>query len=364
MIEGVVLLSQGLAARALTVLEDARHQFAQLDASAVAVWAEALSALALAVTDRQAGYAAAVAAASFADGCGCPGALALSLRVMHAIHEELGVAEKAAALEATGVVGLEAFVARLMGAESQSQPAPVVGRGEQPLEVDLTCLGGFSLAINGGAIDSLQVRPRARAVLHILALHAGHVVHRDHILACLWPDDLDMGARSLQVALSSLRRLLEPESERGRSAIIKRKGDCYYLAVSRQHTDIAVFEDAGKAGHRFVVAGAHDEATTHLRRALDLYRGDLFPEAGTAEWVIEPRDRYRLIAVRAAEDLAQSALAQGNSVAAIDACPARAGTRSLPRRTVALSYRLPRASERSALCHPDATRVRQGAVRA
>jgi DNA-binding SARP family transcriptional activator len=46
-----------------------------------------------------------------------------------------------------------------------------------------------------------------------------------------------------------------------------------------------------------------------LRAAIDLYRGDLLPEEGPAEWVVEPRERYRLAAVDACISLAELAAA-------------------------------------------------------
>jgi DNA-binding SARP family transcriptional activator len=319
-IDGILRLTRGSADQSRALLDNAGRQFETLGAVTVAAWAQALCSLALGLTDRQAGHDAAAAAAQSAEAHRCPGALALSLRIMHAITPESSVEARAVRLEAEGVVGLGAFVDRTVGLTGPSPRRPLAPGEDEPLEIDVKCFGGFSLSINGRSVDSLQVRPRAQSVLHILALHAGQVVHRDHFLACLWPDDLNVGLRNLQVALSSLRRLLEPVSGRGRSTAIRRKGDCYFLATTRQRADITVFEDACRTGHRGLRSGAYDEALVHLRRAVDLYRGDLLPEAGTAEWVLEPRDRYRLMAVRAAEDLARSALAQGDSLAAVDAC--------------------------------------------
>ena len=42
--------------------------------------------------------------------------------------------------------------------------------------------------------------------------------------------------------------------------------------------------------------------------ALQLYTGDLLPEVGPAEWVVEERDRLRALAARVGADAAQLAL--------------------------------------------------------
>jgi hypothetical protein len=56
-----------------------------------------------------------------------------------------------------------------------------------------------------------------------------------------------------------------------------------------------------RSGEAAVVAG--------LRAATELYRGDLLAEIGTPEWVLEPRDRYRLLAAEAHRLLAERLLA-------------------------------------------------------
>ncbi len=319
MLHGVILLTRGEAMGAFPVLEDARIQFESLGAAMLAVWACAFSALALAMTDRNSGFMTATSAARAAAASGCPGALAASLRIMNAIKADAAEASRVALLEADGIIGIGGLVDRLLGSPGSIQEAGHPARGPAELAVDLRCLGGFSLLINGRAVDSLRVRPRARAVLFILALHAGEMVHRDLLLSRLWPLDFEVGLRNLQVALSSLRRLLETASA-DRSVAILRQGDSYYLDMTRQQSDISEFEEACRAGRRHARSGAHQKASHCLHRALDLYRGDLLPEAGTAEWVLEPREQYRLMAARAAEDLARSCLAMEDPVAAVETC--------------------------------------------
>src|SRR2546423_9087646 len=50
------------------------------------------------------------------------------------------------------------------------------------------------------------IKPRVRAVLRLLAVHAGNPVHREVLQMAFWPDaDAETGARNLHVAVSSLR---------------------------------------------------------------------------------------------------------------------------------------------------------------
>src|SRR6185436_6297458 len=87
------------------------------------------------------------------------------------------------------------------------------GADRPPLRI--LCLGGFTMSVGDRPVDLGEVKPRARALLRFLALHAGMWVHREVITEALWPEgDRDAPARSLQVGLSTLRRLLDPEPER------------------------------------------------------------------------------------------------------------------------------------------------------
>src|SRR3989442_2589195 len=74
--------------------------------------------------------------------------------------------------------------------------------------------------------------PRVRAVLRLLAVHAGNPVHREVLQMAFWPDaDAETGARNLHVAVSSLRSWLEPGVGRGGSSFLLREGDAYRLAI-------------------------------------------------------------------------------------------------------------------------------------
>jgi SARP family transcriptional regulator, regulator of embCAB operon len=55
-----------------------------------------------------------------------------------------------------------------------------------------------------------------------------------------------------------------------------------------------------------------------LRQALGCYGGDLLPEDGSAEWVVAERDRLRLAAADAGEQLARAEAAAGDVGTAVE----------------------------------------------
>jgi len=177
-------------------------------------------------------------------------------------------------------------------------------------------------AVDGAEVDLAGIKPRARLVLHLLSLAGGAPVHREALLAALWPDtDPETAARLLHVAISSLRTALEPGTPRGGAGLIRREGDAYRLGLpAGSEIDLVVFEALLVAAAGSQQAGDPDAAADALRRALERYRGDLLPEDGPAEWLVDARDRARLAAVGAARTLAEVRLKDGDHAAAIRAC--------------------------------------------
>lgn len=175
------------------------------------------------------------------------------------------------------------------------------------------CLGRFRLEIDGTPITLTAIRPRARALLRLLALHAGQPVHRETILEALWPEAAcDAGPRNLHVAISSLRQALESRSADGEGISFIRDGDAYVLAVPPGAVvDVLALGQAVAAGRAARAGGDLEWAQTCFREALELYCGEALSEDGPAEWVLAVRERCRRDSVYAAEALAEIALDGG-----------------------------------------------------
>jgi DNA-binding SARP family transcriptional activator len=198
------------------------------------------------------------------------------------------------------------------------QPGTASGHAaDAPLVV--RCFGGFHLEIPGRQLDWTSVRPRVRALLRFLAAHGGRPVHRETILAALWPElPVRSGIRNLHVGVSMLRAFLEPGLRRGESRLVRRDGESYQLALPPSaRCDVRSFEEAVTVARRAVCAGQRAVAVAALREALDQYGGDLLPEDGPAEWVVPERDRHRTLAAESAATLAALELEAGRFAAAV-----------------------------------------------
>jgi DNA-binding SARP family transcriptional activator len=193
------------------------------------------------------------------------------------------------------------------------------GRPTAPVALRIECLGGFCATSHGEPLALGELRPRARSVLRMLAVNLASGVHRRVLCDELWPDDDEEAAtRKLQVAVSSIRRVLD---QHGCPGVLVRRGDVYALDAAAGVTcDVGDLERAAADGRAFAAQGAAGHAEPARRRALELYAGELLPEEGAAEWVVRARDVLRALVAETARALGQHLLDAARFREAADVC--------------------------------------------
>jgi DNA-binding SARP family transcriptional activator len=153
------------------------------------------------------------------------------------------------------------------------------------LRIEIRLLGRFEVTVDGRAIPAeAWRRERGAAVVKLLALAAGHRLHREQVMEAFWPDlDPQAASANLRKAVHFARRAL------GENGAID-SADVVALAPSDDLVvDVETFETAATAALR-----ERDPAA--CERAADLYGGELLPDDRYAEW-LEPtrkqlQDRY------------------------------------------------------------------------
>lgn len=332
------------------VWDDLTRDWQALDAPVPAAWARACHALTAAAQQLPEARRDARGAEAVARAAGAPGAVAYAYAALAATDPE-GGAELAALATATGrETGVDmrpcraVLSARRAGDDAGTVlPAPRAGesadlvtsrspagapRGSARLrpidsapELQVRCLGEFRLLIDGSPVDLSGVRPRARSALRMLAMHAGRPVHREQLAEALWSElDPRAALHNLHVSISAVRRALEPQVPTRASRLVVRDGEAYTLVLRPgSWSDVDELERLLRGAGRRRAAGDGGAAADDLRRALDLYRGDLLPEDGPAEWVVGPRERLRSMVADAAADLAQLELDRGRPEEAVQA---------------------------------------------
>ncbi len=207
------------------------------------------------------------------------------------------------------------------GAAVGSEAGRPRGPGEVGAPVLVRTLGGFSLVLGGQPIDLSEVRPRARSVLRYLAAQAGRPVHSETLAAALWPDvDGAAAKRNLQVALSSLRKVLDACPAAG-GGLIRRDGATYALALpGGSDHDLVTVADAIEEARGLARVGDAPGAVAAGGCALAAYGGDLLPEEGPAEWAVERRRSLDAELLECAALVAEQALEAGQPESAVAAC--------------------------------------------
>jgi len=278
-------------AQAQRCFDDVADDARRLGAGVLEAWTRAGAALAGAVAHDPGARDLAMAAESLARSHDVPGARAVALTAMAAADPADRTSAQLAALLAE-----ECGLALTAVAE----PGPVA-------RIELRTFGGLRFEVGPDAADLSTLKPRWHQLLGLLALTPGRPVHRETLVGALWPEaDLAGGRRSLQVAVSGLRTALARFAPAPDAVpTIVRQGDAYCLALPPgAWCDVEVVRRGAAEAQRAHAHGDVAGAAALLEDVLEAYQGDLLPEVGAAEWVLQHREHLRQLAATAAADLA------------------------------------------------------------
>ena len=179
----------------------------------------------------------------------------------------------------------------------------------------IRCLGPFAVIREGRPLGH-DAWPRAapRRLLQYLLLQ-DRPVHREEIIEGLWPDvEPRHGANQLRVALTHLRRVLEPERPaRQPSQLLLTSRSTLAIARDRLDVDLDRFR-------RALARASSAEGTVRseaLAEAVGLYCGPLFADDPFEEWTQPARDRLGRQYLEALTQLAEAEERDGRHEAAI-----------------------------------------------
>ncbi len=187
--------------------------------------------------------------------------------------------------------------------------------------------GLYGRRVRYGLLGGLEVRdgervldlgtPKQRAVLAILLTEAGRVVSASRLTELLWGEDTPKAASGLQVYISHLRRVLEPDrAAREPARVLVTQPPGYRLVVERRDVDVFEFEDLVAAGREQAQARQVGAARSTFDSALALWRGPLLPELASEPFVIRESGRLEAVRLTAIEGAAEAALELGDHAGA------------------------------------------------
>ena len=183
--------------------------------------------------------------------------------------------------------------------------------------IDYRILGSLEVLPGPRPVD--LGRPRQRALLALLLLHANRPVPLDQVLDLLWgPEVPERAVGDLQVHVSRLRRALEPDRPtRAPSRVLVNIAGGYLLHVGPDELDANRFEALTDRGHRHLVAADPVRAQAALEGALALWRGPALAEFNYEPFAQPEAARLESRRILAREDLFEAELALGNHARAV-----------------------------------------------
>ncbi len=210
---------------------------------------------------------------------------------------------------------------------TEGQPAGGQPAGH-PVGLRVRCLGELSASWGDRGIDLGGVRPRARALLAVLALNYPLPVHCEVLVEALWPgSEPRTGARNLQTAVSSLRRVLRRDCDplgttrndqvRPSPNPLIRRGEAYVLEATS--VDVAELRLSLRSASAARKAKDVPSEMLALEQALASTGAELLPEFGPADWVVRERERLGWDTIDSAERLAGLRLTAGRPLEALTA---------------------------------------------
>jgi predicted ATPase/DNA-binding SARP family transcriptional activator len=192
----------------------------------------------------------------------------------------------------------------------------------------IALLGELALSDDDGR-DIVITGSKQRALLAVLALHAGRAVPTDHLVDALWGEQPPPAVRNgLQGLVSKLRRAL------GGTDRVAMHGGGYALEVDPSDVDIHRFEQLVGQGRTAADAGDLAAAVHAFSEADALWRGDALAEFAYEEFAAVPIARLTELRLAAAEDRFDAELGLGRHHAVIgdlDALVAAHPLRERPR---------------------------------
>jgi DNA-binding SARP family transcriptional activator len=146
-------------------------------------------------------------------------------------------------------------------------------------------LGGFEVTVDDRpvAADAWRLR-KAKTLVKLLALARSHRLHREALVAVLWPDRDEVSAtNNLHQALYVARRVLAGTPD----AVCSLRDDVVLLSEGTMPwLDTEAFDTACRRARQ-------TRDPQDYRAAAELYRGDLLPEDRFEEWTEGPREALR-----------------------------------------------------------------------
>ena len=183
--------------------------------------------------------------------------------------------------------------------------------GGDAADIEFRILGPLEVLIDGEVVDLGTAKQRA--LLALLVMHVNQVVATERLVEDIWGDQPPArAANAVQVYVSYLRKVLEPDRARGgESHVLMTRRPGYVLRAEPDQVDALRFERLVDEGRRALAGGNPEAAARRLRQALDLWRGQALADVAYEPFADREANRLEELRVAAIEDRVEADLARG-----------------------------------------------------
>ena len=168
-------------------------------------------------------------------------------------------------------------------------------------EIQILTLGNFEISVNH---KSIHIKRKASLqLLQYLITHQGSKINKESILDEIFPGGLlESSNNQFYVALSYLRKALEPNLDKGPASLyIQRDGEHYFLNSQHLYLDINEFSHLVDPRN----STTSMERVKNLKAAESLYKGDYFEGYPYNIFLELERERYRVLYINLLQELAE-----------------------------------------------------------
>ena len=188
-------------------------------------------------------------------------------------------------------------------------------------DVKITLFGGFGLYKDGAPIlENLSNTRKTKLFLCYLLLNKDKPISHKELFELLWSgEDYANPGTALRTLLYRYRAMIETSHiDALNNSIISRRGAYQWNPDLDISIDIYEFEAASRKALETI--NSDEKKTMLLRRALDLYTGNLLPDSNAEHWVVPKAVALRDLYIRVALEYIQMLKAKDDFSAIIDVC--------------------------------------------
>jgi DNA-binding SARP family transcriptional activator len=183
--------------------------------------------------------------------------------------------------------------------------------------LSVSMFGRFEIQRDGSTLATSPPRKARELLAYLLLYRRGHP--REKLATLLWHEETNQTRAYLRKALWQLRRAFDAEGE-ATSPVLQSDGDWLQIHPEADlWLDVTVFEDAFAQVRDCPVPAMTADQVESLKRAVDLYAGDLL-ENWYHDWCLIERERLQDMYLRALDRLARCCEDRGAYETGIQHC--------------------------------------------